>query len=109
MKKTYSAGTLAERRAADAHTRARPTRGSGCGNDPGDYELKDYLVEVKSTVNKSISLKYQWLGKIVRQALSRNRQPALQIMFTDDLGRPYPDGNWIAVPEHVFKELIGEE
>ena len=40
----------------------------------GDIDLDDFLVENKSTVNGSMSLKLQWLQKISHEALGRSKR-----------------------------------
>jgi hypothetical protein len=107
-KKTYT-GLAAEEIAAKGYATGRTTRGSGCGNDPGDIVLDEYLIEHKATVHRSLSLKYEWLSKITRLASSRSRRAALQISFVTPEGHPISgDASWVMVPVSVFKELAGE-
>lgn len=108
-KKIYT-GLEAERRAAKGYEgNARTTRGSGCGNDPADIVLDDYLIEHKATEKRSMSIKYDWLSKITRQASARGRSAALQISFVSGDGRPISgDASWVMVPAEKFKELIGD-
>lgn len=107
MKKVYT-GLEAEKKAAAGYQKARTTRGSGCGNDPGDIVLDDYLIEHKATEKASLSVKHDWLHKITRQALSRGRTPALQISFVTGDGTPKLVGSWVMITAEHFKELIDE-
>ena len=72
----------------------------------GDITLDDYLVENKTTVNKSISLKQEWLDKISREARAEGRIPALAIQFVDQAGNSAQHGRWVMIPENDFSELI---
>lgn len=77
------------------------------------------LVECKRTSEqKTLSVKAEWLGKITREAMSRNRYPALSIEFDDEVmaaeaaGRVPAETTWIALPMSVFRALfeeLGEE
>lgn len=78
--------------------RARATPGSGSiEGAKGDCVLPELLVECKSTNRGSLSVQQAWLEKITREALARNRAPALTLSFVDANGQPRgPD--WIAIP-----------
>ncbi len=72
----------------------------------GDFEVRDFLVENKTTEHRSISLKYNWLRKISKEALAENKEPALAIQFVDRDGYPIAqDAAWIMIPERVFNEM----
>ena len=75
----------------------------------GDIDLDDFLVENKSTVNGSMSLKLQWLQKISHEALGRSKRPALAIQFTDAKGDPLKNGSYVMVSERDFQELIDKD
>ena len=80
--------------------------GSGSmDNASGDIEKGDILLEAKSTVHSSFSLKLNHLIKIRNEALGTGRTPALAIVFTTGDGRPRKDGSWVLLPEYVFREL----
>jgi len=80
--------------------------GSGCrDHSKGDIKLGAFLLENKSTVSESLSVKLAWLKKIADEAVAINREPALSIQFVDSQGRPVPEGSWVAIPERVFREL----
>ena len=72
----------------------------------GDMHLGDFLIEAKSTVNDSIGVKLDWLLKIADEALSSDRKPAIALTFTHAGGDPRVNGEWVAVPLHVWKEMF---
>lgn len=72
----------------------------------GDVELPDYLVENKTTVNKSLSLKEDWLTKISVEAREAGRVPAVAIQFVDSQGNSRRFGRWVMIPEENFKEMV---
>lgn len=77
------------------------------------------LAECKRTSgHASLSVKAEWLGKITREALAKNRYPALSIQFDDEVmqaeagGQVPGETTWIAFPESVVRALfeeLGEE
>lgn len=71
----------------------------------GDMELAAFLVEAKSTVKDSISLKKEWLDKISSEALSINKYPAVSITFTTEDGKPRHRGAWMLISEDTFLQL----
>jgi len=83
--------------------RLRPGSGAMAGAK-GDISLPTTLVEVKTTTNDSISLKYEWLKKIGFEALDAGKSPALSIQFVEAGGLPRLMGKWVLVPEVVFNE-----
>lgn len=83
------------------------TPASGAGSSKGDIQLESFMLECKSTTNDSISLKREWLLKVLREAQIVGKTPALTLTFTDDTGKPKQHGTWVCIPDHVFKELIG--
>lgn len=98
-------GQRAEKRAAK-RMGGRQQPGSGSQqHSKGDIKLERFLVESKSTIHESLGLKLEWFRKISKEAIDINREPALAIQFVDGAGRTIPDGDWVAVPARVFKEL----
>lgn len=85
---------------------ARMVRGSGNGWLKGDLFTDKIHVEAKSTINKSIGLKFDWLKKITQTAMERGKVPALTITFTTGDGEPKHNGNWILIQEGVLDELL---
>lgn len=84
--------------------RQTPASGAMAGAK-GDIELPAFLVEAKSTIKESISLKREWLTKISGEALGKNKAPCVAITFTTENGLPKPRGKWILIREQDFKEL----
>ena len=104
--KIGSVGRLSERQVA-AKLGARVTPASGAMEGAkGDMSLDDYLLEAKSSVNKSFSLKHEWLEKITQEALPLGKTPALTVSFTDGSGRPIRNGDWVLIPLTEFKEML---
>ena len=98
-------GTKSEKRVARS-VGARTTPGSGSlPGRKGDSELPEMLIESKCTVNSSLSVKHEWLRKIEREALEKNRAPALTLSFVHDSGEAKPAGDWIAIPLWLAKQL----
>ena len=84
--------------------------GSGCGEyRKGDITHEDYLIENKSTLNRSLSLKLDWLLKIRQEAFEKIKIPALSIQFCDRSGNPARGGNWVMIPEDEFIDLIRKD
>lgn len=72
----------------------------------GRSDLRPFLIENKSTVKESLSIKREWLRKITIEANTTGKAPALAIQFTDADGVPKRSGKWIAIPEDIFMELL---
>lgn len=73
----------------------------------GDIKLDNFLIECKTTQNKSISIKKGWLSKITKEALAVQKDPALSFEIGGD-SDPVTENDWIAIPMSVFERLIGE-
>lgn len=71
----------------------------------GDIELPEFLVEAKSTVKDSISIKREWLKKIGQEALGVNKYPAVSITFTTEDGTARHRGSWVMITQDMFREL----
>ncbi len=97
-------GRLSERRTAK-RLKAVQTIASGSLGQKGDMQLRDFLIEAKSTTDRSLRVAYEWLFKISKEAGMAGKTPALAVTFVDDAGRPIDCGNWVMVPEYLFKEL----
>lgn len=99
------AGRASEKRLAKSlGGRARPGSGAMDGAK-GDIEIGEFLLEAKSTTGKSMSISFEWLAKIGREARREGKTPALAIAFVTEDGRSVTDGEWVLVPMHLFKEL----
>lgn len=85
---------------------ARLTANSGAGKVKGDFYLPDFHFEAKATEAKSISLKLDWLLKLVKTARDYARVPALTVTFITGDGRHKAGGAWVLIPEADFHALI---
>jgi Holliday junction resolvase len=103
--KIGSAGRKSEQKVAK-RIGGRQTPASGAAGLKGDISLGNFMIECKSTTHDSISLQREWALKVIREALSAGKTPALHLTFTDDDGKTKPKGAWVCIPEWVFKELI---
>ena len=88
--------------------RLQPASGAMAGAK-GDVSLPAVLLEAKSTTSATLPLRHAWLAKIATEARAMGKLPALAITFTTGDGRPLPDGAWVAVPEWLFSERLGED
>ncbi len=56
-------------------------------------------------MHRSISLKYDWLHKISKEARTENKEAALAIQFVDLCGEPIAkDATWVMIPERILKK-----
>lgn len=92
--------------------------GSGAFEDKGDVNREEgafqFKIECKRTTNESLGVKASWLTKISDEARAAGVHPALSIQFDKSvMGKiarasdraPAPE-DWIAIPLHLFQELI---
>lgn len=105
-------GRQAEKKIA---TRLAGTTQPGSGaiaSAKGDVKVASatfsFLIENKATTGASFGMRQDWCQKIYQEALETGRTPALAFQFTNEAGRSEKRDRWVAIPEHVFKELIGE-
>lgn len=85
----------------------RTTIGSGNKGMKGDVQTKKVMAEAKSTDKKQISLKMEWLEKLVREALEAGMEPVLYIRF---LAMQYAGRrDWAVIPAERYKELLETE
>ena len=88
--------------------RLHPNSGAMAGVK-SDASLKEsnFRLEMKSTVNQTLSLEMLWLSKISQEAVVHNQRPGLIISFVDPQGNPRMRYNaeWVMMPMEVFKEL----
>lgn len=78
------------------------------GDVKKDTSSFSFLIESKATKGKSMTLQQDWLLKVYQEALESNRTPALAFTFTRDNGASEKRDRWIAVPEHIFNQMVGE-
>lgn len=88
---------------------AKVTPASGAMDSAkGDMVHREFLIEAKSTVNKSLSVKLEWLEKVTQESLETGKTPALSIRFTDNDGKALRCGDWVAVPRYVYEEIAND-
>lgn len=85
--------------------RLQPGSGSQ-DHSKGDIKGLNFLVESKSTIKDSISVKAEWLKKISQEAIETSKEAAVIIQFVDGTGRVIPGFSWVAIEERVFRELV---
>lgn len=66
------------------------------------------MLENKTTIGASISIKQEYLRKVYQEALETNRTPALSFQFVNLQGHSDKRDRWIALPEHILMQLLGE-
>ena len=99
-------GQRAEKKAA-SRLGAVLTPGSGAIQGmKGDFRTATFMVENKSTVNASLSLKKDWLEKIAREALDHGKSPALFLQFVNASGESNVDDRWVMIREIDFQGMI---
>lgn len=71
----------------------------------GDFTVNRFLIENKATEDESFTLKQSWLLKIYSEALACGKVPALSFQFVRPSGQSETRDRWVAIPEHLFKDL----
>ena len=80
----------------------------GSGNKPGrpaDTTDTRFLRECKSTKSAGISLKADWLKKIVEDAADRGKTPMIELRL-EGQAPPVPQ-DWLLIPALDFEEYYG--
>jgi|ERR1035437_3350924 hypothetical protein len=86
---------------------ARLTPASGAlDSAKGDMKIGDFLIESKSTINKTISLELDFFIKIAHEATFTGKNPALTVSFVNGDGSPKRDSEWVCIPLALFKNII---
>jgi len=80
--------------------------GSGNMGVKADFTVKEFKIENKATIHRSMKLDLDWLLKVSQEALEVGKTPALSIQFVDSQGTSLKRGRWVMVPEDVFSQLI---
>lgn len=102
-------GRASEKRIAkQLDVRTQPASGAMEGAK-GDIVLGNVLIEAKSTINASITIKHSWLSKVNQEALSTGKSPALLVSFVTEDGRPVRCGEWAMIPMWQFREIFGTD
>jgi hypothetical protein len=104
-KSKTSHGAASEKRLAKS-TGSRLTPGSGAlDGAKGDMSRGNLLIEAKSTIKASMSIKYEWLQKITKEAKGTSQVPAVTISFVHGSGEAKHDGDWVMIPKALFDAL----
>lgn len=97
-----------ERRVA-SRLNAETVPGSGSGSrhkgDVNRHKQGDYLIECKSTIHESLSVKGKWLTKISNEARAIGQRPALQIEIMGH-SDPMTEPLWVMIPMSDYQRLI---
>lgn len=111
-RKTMKHGQKAESRAA-TRLKVRQTIASGAFNDKGDIDYGDLLIDSKSTIHESISLKREMLKKITKEGEGKGMVGVILLQFVNPDGTNKPNGSWCVMPEFMMRRLMegysGEE
>lgn len=78
--------------------------GSGAFDRPGDVRTDTFLVECKTTGEKSFRLSCEVIEKLTAEAESEERSPMLALRFENAGAGAEPD--WFAVPARVLLSLL---
>lgn len=70
----------------------------------GDNDMT-FLTECKQTIHESISVKWDWLVKITKEADAVHSEPALAIEMKGGKPDPMTDRDWVLIPLRVFNKL----
>ena len=65
----------------------------------------DFLLECKKTSKKSISIKWDWLKKISKEADEQECEPGLAFEIQGGDNDPIAERDWIAIPVRVFEKI----
>lgn len=87
---------------------ATQTPGSGSlEGAKADMSKGDFLIENKSSLNDSFSVKKDQLYKIYQEALEISKTPALSFQFVNSEGQSQKKDRWVMMPESAFLEFLG--
>lgn len=96
-------GRLAESRLARQLGGTQTPASGAVPGAKGDIRVGGFLVEAKSTVGGSLSVRHDVLLKIALEARDQARVPALAVTFTTGDGRPVRHGSWVMVSQAEFE------
>lgn len=84
----------------------RPQPGSGNKpGKPGDTTDQHYMRECKATKGAGITIKSEWLEKLVADAMARGMTPLVELRL-DGQTPPVPT-DWVLIPAVDFEALSG--
>lgn len=72
---------------------------------PNDGIKGKYLIEVKSTVRGSLSVKREWLEALDESALLRSKTGALIVVFNNATRALLGCQEWVAIPLSAFERM----
>lgn len=84
--------------------RAQPGSGNKPGK-PGDTTDQHYMRECKATNGAGITIKSEWLEKLVSDAMSRGMTPLVELRLSGQ-SPPVPS-DWVLIPAIDFEALSG--
>lgn len=93
-----------------AALKVRPTLASGAmPGSKSDGVGKNYRVECKSSINKTMPLDHSWLCKIASEARETDKTPLLTVSFVTTGGVSRTDGEWVMMLREDFLDITGGE
>lgn len=95
-----------QERATAARISGEVQRGSGATeNHKGDVVTDDWMIENKTTMHASISVKGEWLSKLQRESDIAGKTPALEVEIRgiEDL---VTEKQWVLIPASVFAKFV---
>ncbi len=87
--------------------KARPQPNSGAfPGMPNDGIKGRFLIEVKSTIKKSIRINAKWLNDLEENAINRSKTPALILVLGNkEMALETEIFEWVAIPLRDFQRL----
>lgn len=86
----------------------RPNSGA-MASAKGDMTINNWLLELKTTTDNSLSVKLGWLVKITEESVAMGKYPALLFSFVGTNGKPRnAETEWVCIPKQKFMELISD-
>lgn len=98
-------GTKAEKKLAHRLGATLTPASGALPGAKGDMTTERFRIESKSTVKDSFRLPLETLCKAADEATEQGQVAAVAVQFVTSGGRLRRCGSWVAVPEHVFREL----
>lgn len=97
---------VAKKMGARLHPNSGAMRGA-----KSDASLKEFRLEMKSSMTQTIPLDMAWLVKIAHEALDHGQTPLVTLSFVDAHGHPRMRqyAQWVLMPLVTFQELTRED
>ena len=99
-----SSGQKAERAFLKKNQAHRQPRSGGIPGFPNDGRKGKWLIEIKSTVHRSLGIKDVWLRDLEESALTRSLHPVLIVVW-DGLKITGLEREWAMIPKSLFDQL----